>query len=146
MPTAVCAIGRSASCSPASSRLANTLAGRGISKGDRVAVFLSQSAELTICHLAGYRMGAVVLPLFTLFGEEALEYRMGNAEASALITDMSQLPKVLAVREKLPHLKTIIVIGAGKDGARLPRLGPPARRGVRQLQDRRHRTPRIRRC
>jgi len=100
-----------------SSRLANTLAARGIRKGDRVAVFLSQSAELTICHLAGYRMGAVVLPLFTLFGEEALEYRMSNAEASALITDVSQLPKVLAVRGKLPHLKTIIVIGAGKDGA-----------------------------
>jgi len=47
----------------ASSRLANTLVARGIKKGDRVAVFLSQSAELTICHLAGYRMGAVVLPL-----------------------------------------------------------------------------------
>ncbi|MFI5032985.1 MAG: AMP-binding protein, partial [Reyranellales bacterium] len=101
----------------ASSRLANTLVARGIKKGDRVAVFLSQSAELTICHLAGYRMGAVVLPLFTLFGEEALEYRMSNAEASVLITDMSQLPKVLAVRETLPHLETIIVIGAGKDGA-----------------------------
>src|ERR1700760_3103017 len=100
-----------------SSRLANALVAHGIRKGDRVGVFLSQSAELTICHLAGYRMGAVVLPLFTLFGEEAVEYRMSNAEASAVITDMSQLPKVLAVREKLPHLKTVIVIGAGKDGA-----------------------------
>ena len=101
----------------ASSRLANALAARGITKGQRVAVFLSQGAELTICHLAGYRMGAVVLPLFTLFGEEALEYRMDNAEASAIITDITQLPKILAVRERLPHLKTIIVIGAGKDGA-----------------------------
>ena len=101
----------------ASSRLANALAARGISKGDRVAVFLSQGAELTLCHLAGYRMGAVVLPLFTLFGEEALEYRMANAEASALITDMTQLPKVLAVRDRLPHLKTVIVIGAGAHGS-----------------------------
>ena len=101
----------------ASSRLANALAARGINKGDRVAVFLSQGAELTLCHLAGYRMGAVVLPLFTLFGEEALEYRMANAEASALITDMSQLPKVLAVRDRLPHLKTVIVIGAGAHGS-----------------------------
>ena len=42
---------------------ANALAARGLGKGDRLAVFLSQSAELTICHLAGYRMGAVVLPL-----------------------------------------------------------------------------------
>lgn len=101
----------------ASSRLANALAARGIAKGDRVGVFLSQGAELTLCHLAGYRMGAVVLPLFTLFGEEALEYRLANAEASALITDMGQLPKVLAVRDRLPHLKTVIVIGAGAHGS-----------------------------
>ena len=101
----------------ASSRLANALSAHGIRKGDRVGVFLSQSAELTLCHLAGYRMGAVVLPLFTLFGEEALEYRLANAEASTLITDMSQLPKVLAVRDRLPHLKTVIVIGAGAHGS-----------------------------
>src|ERR1700704_2713286 len=100
-----------------SSQLANALSARGIRKSDRVGVFLSQGAELTLCHLAGYRMGAVVLPLFTLFGEEALEYRMANAEASALITDMSQLPKVLAVRDRLPHLKTVIVIGAGAHGS-----------------------------
>ena len=100
----------------ASSRLANALAAKGIGKGDRVGVFLSQGAELTICHLAGYRMGAIVLPLFTLFGEEALEYRMANAEAAAVVTDMSQLPKLLAVRDRLPHLKTVVVIGAGAHG------------------------------
>ena len=32
------------------------------------------------------------------------------------MTDMSQLPKVLAVRDRLPHLKTVIVIGAGAHG------------------------------
>ncbi len=101
----------------ASSRLANALGARGVNRGDRVGVFLSQGAELTICHLAGYRMGAVVLPLFTLFGEEAIEYRLSNAEASAIITDMSQLPKLLAVRDRLPHLRTVIVIGAGAHGS-----------------------------
>src|SRR5262249_20196124 len=101
----------------ASSKLANALANQGIHKGDRVGVFLSQGAELTICHLAGYRMGAIVLPLFTLFGEDALEFRLSNAEASALITDMSQLPKVLAVRDRLPHLRMLIVIGAGAHGS-----------------------------
>ncbi len=100
----------------ASSRLANALRAQGIRKGDRVAVFLSQGAELTISHLAGYRMGAVVLPLFTLFGEEAVEYRMSNAEASAIVTDIGQLSKVMAVRDRLPNLKTVIVIGAGAHG------------------------------
>jgi acetyl-CoA synthetase len=101
----------------ASARLANALEARGVAKGDRVGVFLSQSAELAIGHLACYRMGAIALPLFTLFGEEAVEYRAANAGACALLTDMSQLPKVLAVRERLPDLKTIIVIGAGRHAA-----------------------------
>ena len=101
----------------ASARLANALKARGVAKGDRVGVFLSQSAELAIGHLACYRMGAIALPLFTLFGEEAVEYRAANAGACALLTDMSQLPKVLAVRERLPDLKTIIVIGAGRHAA-----------------------------
>jgi acetyl-CoA synthetase len=100
----------------ASSRLANALAAKGLGRGDRVAVFLSQSAELTLCHLAGYRMGAIVLPLFTLFGEEAVEYRLADAEVAALVTDMANLPKVLAARDRLPHLKTIVVIGAGAHG------------------------------
>ncbi|MBV9833335.1 MAG: AMP-binding protein [Alphaproteobacteria bacterium] len=103
--------------SRASARLANALKARGVAKGDRVAVFLSQSAELAIGHLACYRMGAITLPLFTLFGEEAVEFRAADAGACALLTDMTQLPKVLAVRERLPDLKTIIVIGAGKHAA-----------------------------
>ena len=99
----------------ASARLANALAGLGVRPGDRIGVLLSQSAELTLCHLAGYRMGAVVLPLFTLFGEEAIEFRAKDAGARVLITEMSQIAKVEAVRDRLPALREVIVIGAGKD-------------------------------
>ena len=100
-----------------SSRLANALNAKGVRKGDRIGVFLSQGAELTLCHLAGYRMGAIVLPLFTLFGEEAVEYRLSNAGARVVITDMANVPKILAVRDRLPDLQTVIVIGAGTHGA-----------------------------
>src|SRR5436305_9392392 len=81
----------------ASSRLANALKAKGVGPGDRVGVFLSQSAELTLCHLAGYRMGAVVLPLFTLFGEDALAFRMANGEAAERVIDRIQLPETVAV-------------------------------------------------
>ncbi|MCW5745335.1 MAG: AMP-binding protein [Alphaproteobacteria bacterium] len=101
----------------ASARMANALSGLGVARGQRVGVFLSQSAELAVAHVACYGMGAVALPLFTLFGEEAVEYRLANAGACAIITDMSQLPKVLAVRSRLPALKHIVVIGAGKHAA-----------------------------
>src|SRR5258708_27510634 len=70
-----------------SSAFANVLQADGLSRGDRVAVFLSQSLELPIVHLAAFRSGLVPVPLFTLFGEDALEFRLANSGAKAVVTD-----------------------------------------------------------
>ena len=59
-----------------SRRFANVLKADGLKRGDRVAVFLSQSLELPVAHLAAFRSGLVSVPLFTLFGEDALEFRL----------------------------------------------------------------------
>ena len=59
-----------------SCRFANVLKADGLAQGDRVAVFLSQSLELPIVHLAAFRAGLVSVPLFTLFGEDALQFRL----------------------------------------------------------------------
>ena len=58
----------------------------GLDHGDRVAVFLSQSLELPIAHLAAFRSGMVSIPLFALFGEDALEFA-GRPGAQAVVTD-----------------------------------------------------------
>src|SRR5581483_1335164 len=70
-----------------SSRLANALAAHGVERGDRVAILLPQSVETAVSHLAAYRMGAVALPLFVQFGPEALEYRLSNSGARAVVTN-----------------------------------------------------------
>ena len=41
-----------------------------------MAVLLPQTAETLLTHLAAYRLGAVVVPLFTLFGEDGLAFRL----------------------------------------------------------------------
>ena len=64
-----------------SRRFANVLKADGLVRGDRVAVFLSQSLELPIAHLAAFRSGLISIPLFALFGEDALEFRLSNSEA-----------------------------------------------------------------
>src|SRR5947209_2745412 len=68
-----------------SCRFANVLTADGLVRGDRVAVFLSQSLELPIAHLAAFRAGLVSVPLFTLFGEDALEFRLANSGAKASV-------------------------------------------------------------
>src|ERR1700683_1111485 len=70
-----------------SRRFANVLKADGLVRGDRVAVFLSQSLELPVAHLAAFCSGMVAVPLFALFGEDALEFRLSNSGAKAIVTD-----------------------------------------------------------
>lgn len=104
-------------------RLANVLTALGVAKGDRVAILLPQCPETAITHVAAYKMGAIALPLFVLFGEDALEYRLSNSEAAVIVTDTVNLPKILAVRDRLPALKHLIVTdGGGGDYVFWPEL------------------------
>src|SRR4051812_15807155 len=94
-----------------SRRFANVLGADGLKRGDRVAVFLSQSLELPIAHLAAHRSAMISIPLFALFGEDALEFRLSNSEARAIVTDESGWEKLAKIRDRLPDLKNVYVIG-----------------------------------
>lgn len=91
----------------ASDALATAFRARGIGRGDRVAVLLAQSPEVLITHLAVYRLGGIVLPLFTLFGPDALAYRLADSGARAVVTDGANLDKVMALRPDLPDLAQV---------------------------------------
>ncbi|HYD31258.1 MAG TPA: AMP-binding protein, partial [Azospirillaceae bacterium] len=97
----------------ASNRLGNALHALGVGRGDRVGILLGQSVECALAHLAAYKLGAVAVPLFTLFGEDALEYRLSDSGAKALITDSAQLAKVAPVRDRLPELSVVLSVGGG---------------------------------
>ncbi len=97
----------------ASDRLASAFAARGLGRGDRVAVLLGQGPEVLISHFAAYKLGAVVLPLFTLFGPDALAYRLADSGARMVVTDRDNLEKVESLRADLPDLSEIYVVGGG---------------------------------
>ena len=92
-----------------SNQFANALHRHGFKRGDRLAILLPQCPETGIAHLAAYKSGGVGLPLFTLFGPDALQYRLENSEAQCVITDGDNLDKVLQIRDALPHLQSIFV-------------------------------------
>src|SRR3569832_2061 len=93
-----------------SRRFANVLRADGLVRGDRVAVFLSQSLELPVAHLAAFRSGMISIPLFALFGEDALEFRLSNSEAKAIVTDEGGWEKLKKIRDRLPALKNIYIV------------------------------------
>ncbi len=106
-----------------SNRCANALEGLGIRPGDRVGVLLPQRPETAIAHLAIYKLGAVAVPLFVQFGPDALEHRLADSGARALVTDADNLPKV---PRGLPDLANILVVDG--DGAGNPLFWPTLER------------------
>ena len=78
----------------ASDRLAGVLSRGGVGRGNRVAILLPQRAEVMVAHFAAMKLGAVSLPLFTLFGPDALEYRLRDAGAVAVVSDAGGLARL----------------------------------------------------
>jgi acetyl-CoA synthetase len=96
-----------------SSRLANALLGLGLEPGDRVAILLPQSFAAAAAHLGIYKAGLVALPLSALFGPEALEHRLADSGARAIVVDSELVENVAEIAAALD----IVVIAHGDEPA-----------------------------
>ena len=68
-------------------QLGAALAAQNVKPGDRVGVLLSQGPLCAAAHIAIWRMGAISVPLFKLFGTEALASRLGDSGVGVVVTD-----------------------------------------------------------
>jgi acetyl-CoA synthetase len=99
-------------------RLANYLRTQGVERGDRVGVNAPQCPETVIAHIAVWKLGAMSVPLSTLFGPDAIEYRLDDCDAVAAVVDESNLDNVREARESLTELDTTLIVGdASPDAA-----------------------------
>ena len=99
-----------------SNQTANLLQAYGVEPGDRVAIMLPQAPETGYGHIAAYKMGAIAMPLFALFGPEALKYRLQNSGTKAIITNAAGAAKVMQIREELPDLESVFSIEGAAPG------------------------------
>jgi len=67
-------------------RFANALKAIGVTKGDRIGIFLPMVPETAIATLACSKVGAIFIPLFSGYGEEAVASRLRDCGAHVLIT------------------------------------------------------------
>ena len=70
-----------------------------------MAILLGQRVETLLAHLAAWKIGAITVPLFSLFGPEALAFRLQNSGASVMITDQPGADKIAGIRDALPDLR-----------------------------------------
>ncbi|WIX32765.1 AMP-binding protein [Salinicola sp. JS01] len=99
-------------------RLANSLAAQGVQPGDRVGVLLPQRHETALVHLACFKLGAISVPLFSLFGPEALHHRLADCGMRAIVSDARGLATLDEIRLQLPALQAIYTVDGVPDGGR----------------------------
>jgi acetyl-CoA synthetase len=75
-----------------SSRIAHWLEARGVTKGDRVAVMLDPSLAFYAAIFGAMKLGAIAVPLFTLFGPEGVRLRVADCAPKVLFTNAEKAP------------------------------------------------------
>jgi acetyl-CoA synthetase len=83
--------------------LAAHLAAQGVARGDRVGVYRSQDAWCAAAHLAIWTLGAISVPLFKLFGPDALAVRLADSGARLVVADPEGAARLSGVEAIVPE-------------------------------------------
>ena len=91
-------------------QLANLLADRGVTRGDRVAVDGSPTPEVLVTNVAVQKLGAVVVPLSARFGPDGLRYRLEDSGTKAYVTGPGNVETFREVRDDLEDLQDVFLM------------------------------------
>lgn len=70
-----------------SSRFAHFLASQGVQSGDRIAIMLEPSRPFYVAIFGAMKLGAIAVPLFTLFGPDGIRLRVQDCSPKLLVTN-----------------------------------------------------------
>ncbi|MDX2474093.1 MAG: AMP-binding protein, partial [Candidatus Krumholzibacteria bacterium] len=83
-----------------------------VKPGERVCLFMDRAPELYLGFLGVLKMGGIVQPLFSAFGEDSLWTRLDNAGACTVVTQKKHVRKVRKIIDRLPNLRHVVVVDA----------------------------------
>jgi long-chain acyl-CoA synthetase len=102
----------------------------GVMPGERVCILAKTRVEWTYCDFAIAAAGGVAVPIYPTNSPEECEWVAGDSQSVvAICEDAAQVAKIVAVRERLPHLRALVVIDPAGDTADAIALDDLAARG-----------------
>ena len=78
-------------------RLAHLLASRGLTKGDRLCVYLVNSVEMIDVFLACVKLGVIFVPINILYRDREISHILRDAEPKAVVTATTDFPNLVPV-------------------------------------------------
>ncbi|MET0467490.1 MAG: AMP-binding protein [Aeromicrobium sp.] len=95
-------------------RVATWMSEHGVSRGDRVAVYLGNSTEFVVAFLALLRLGAVHVPVNPMFQPAELAYELLDSEPVLVVTATALSPTLDACADRVPAIPVLLTDGTGE--------------------------------
>jgi crotonobetaine/carnitine-CoA ligase len=101
----------------AASQLATGLDAVGVKKGDRIAFLTDSRIEVLELLFAGWRIGAIGVPLNVFLRGKPLEHQLTDSGSDTLVVDGEGFSTALALVDRLPKLRRIVLLDEMPDHA-----------------------------
>src|SRR3954453_118828 len=98
-----------------SNRAANLLAEQGVKRGDRVAVVLPPTAETAAIFFGVWKLGAILLSMSVLYGDDGIRHRLDDSGAKLVVTAAANPGRFGATATGLLDVDTETFVGAPTD-------------------------------
>ena len=85
-----------------SAQAAHALAAAGVARGDRVAVVLPPTPETAAVFFGTWKLGALLLSMSVLYGDDGIRHRLSNSGATVLVTDRDNA-------ERFDHAQVLLI-------------------------------------
>jgi acetyl-CoA synthetase len=72
---------------------AHVLAGYGVERGDRVAVVLPATPETAAIFFGVWKLGAILLSMSVLYGDDSIRHRLSDSGAKLVVTDAANVQR-----------------------------------------------------
>ena len=101
----------------AADRMANALLAQGMSRGDRIAIYMPNNVPVVVSIFAALKAGGVFVVVNSTTRADKLAYILNNSSAAAIITEKRNLPLIEKLDNNVPSLKCAIVSGLDEQPA-----------------------------
>jgi 4-hydroxybenzoate-CoA ligase len=98
-----------------SCRFASALKALGLREENRLVLVMHDTVDHPVAFWGAIRAGIIPIPINTLLTAEQYAYLLADSRAAAAVVVLPLAPTLLSLRHRLPHLRTVIVVGG--DGA-----------------------------
>ncbi len=95
-------------------KLANALAGLGVSKGEKVAIMMQNSDRYVMAFMAAMKLGAVAVPVNFRLAAPEVDYILNHSDSVAFIFDPEYGDLVASLDGKIPGVRHLVRAGAGE--------------------------------